>query len=241
MSPVNYIPLLSTLVSFSFSYVLFRHWRHKKSFYVLWWMLGVITYGLGTLSESINTLGGWHEVNFKIWYIVGALLGGAPLAQGTVYLLTGKKIGHILTTILVSYVIFASISVILSPVNYDLVTARLTGKVMEWHWVRMLSIPVNLYALVFLVGGAIYSAIKYSMEKHGKARMIGNICIAVGALLPGIGGTATRFGHVEVLYVTELLGLIFIMTGYYTIRNDNYGSVHKAQSTEATESESQPA
>jgi len=41
-----------------------------------------------------------------------------------------------------------------------------------------------------------------------------NILIAAGAILPGIGGTATRMGYVEVLYVTELVGLILTWTGY---------------------------
>ena len=45
--------------------------------------------------------------------------------------------------------------------------------------------------------------------------MIGNWLIAVGALLPGIGGTFTRFGHVEVLYVTEFIGIITIWVGYH--------------------------
>ena len=45
-------------------------------------------------------------------------------------------------------------------------------------------------------------------------RFVGNVLIAVGALLPGIGGTATRMGYVEVLYVTEFLGLILIWWGY---------------------------
>ncbi|MDX1579642.1 MAG: hypothetical protein R3266_14245, partial [Gemmatimonadota bacterium] len=45
-------------------------------------------------------------------------------------------------------------------------------------------------------------------------RAIGNAYIAVGAILPGIGGSFTRFGHVEVLYVTELVGLILIWIGY---------------------------
>ena len=38
--------------------------------------------------------------------------------------------------------------------------------------------------------------------------------IAIGALLPGIGGPFTRFGHTEVLYVTELIGLLFIYAGF---------------------------
>lgn len=226
---IPYIPLISTVVSFTFTFILFQHWNRKKNFYILWWMLGVLTYGLGTLTESINTLYGWNEVNFKAWYILGALLGGAPLAQGTVYLLMGNKVGHVLTTILVTTVIVAGTFVILSPINYDLVAPRLTGKVLEWTWVRRFSPFINIYAVIFLVGGAFYSAYKYSQEKNGASRMFGNIWIAVGAILPGIGGTFTRFGHVEVLYVTELLGLICILIGYYTIKNDTSGSVHKTQ------------
>ncbi len=44
--------------------------------------------------------------------------------------------------------------------------------------------------------------------------ILGNIWIAIGALLPGIGGSLTRFGLVEALYVTELIGLLFIYRGY---------------------------
>jgi len=40
------------------------------------------------------------------------------------------------------------------------------------------------------------------------------VLIAIGAILPGIGGTATRMGHTEVLYVTEILGLLMIWAGY---------------------------
>jgi hypothetical protein len=45
-------------------------------------------------------------------------------------------------------------------------------------------------------------------------RFIGNVLIAVGAMLPGIGGTFTRFGHTEVLYVTEFLGLVILYFGF---------------------------
>ena len=62
-------------------------------------------------------------------------LGGAPLAQGTVYLLLSKKTAHILTALLVSFVVVASVAVILSPIDYSQVEAhRLTGRVFAWQW-----------------------------------------------------------------------------------------------------------
>ena len=73
---------------------------------------------------------------------------------------------------------------------------------------------INLYAVTFLVGGAIYSALKYRKMPDMSHRVIGNWLIALGAILPGIGGSFTRFGHVEVLYVTELVGIVLIYFGF---------------------------
>lgn len=76
----------------------------------------------------------------------------------------------------------------LSPIDDTLVEPHwLSGRVFEWTRVRRFSPFVNLYAVIFLIGGAI---------------------------LPGLGGTATRMGHAEVLYVTELVGLLFTWPGY---------------------------
>ncbi|HLF34721.1 MAG TPA: hypothetical protein VI583_10800, partial [Cyclobacteriaceae bacterium] len=164
-----------------------------------------------------------------IWYVVGALLGGAPLAQGTVYLLFSKKTANILTALLVIVVITASVFVFLSPVDPSLAAdGRLSGKVLEWQWVRLFSPFINTYALIFLFGGAVFSAWKY-YRNRAMRRFLGNVYIAIGALLPGIGGSFTRFGYVEVLYVTELLGLLCMYVGYMIIRTDKSVSVHAIQ------------
>ncbi len=181
----------------------------------LWWALGMLTYGAGTITEALTTLIGWHEPIFRAWYITGALLGGAPLAQGTVYLMLSRKKANALTLAVGFLVVVASVSVLLSPINYSLVQPhRLTGFVLGWQWVRMFSPFINLYAVIFLIGGAIISAVRYSRKRETYHRYVGNVLIAIGAILPGIGGTFTRFGMTEVLYVTELLGLLFIYAGF---------------------------
>ena len=67
------------------------------------------------------------------------------------------------------------------------------------------------------------------MHRRIVAYFIGNLLIAIGGLLPGIGGSFTKFGYVEVLYVTEFAGLVFIYFGYKTIRNDHSVSLHTSQ------------
>jgi hypothetical protein len=222
---IAYIPILTTCLSVLFTIEIFKHYRLRQKTYLLWWTIGVLTFGLGTLAESINVLIGWNQINFKYWYIVGALLGGFPLAQGSVYLLMNRRFANITSFLYVTIITGAAVLVILSPLNIpDTFDGRLTGQILSWQWVRLFTPVINIYAFIFLVGGALYSAIKYYRLNDRKARFKGNIFIAIGGLLPGIGGTFTRMGYVEVLYVTELVGLFSIYLGYRIIRSDKNNS-----------------
>ena len=213
--PVHYLPIATTILASVFAAVLWRRWRARGGAHLLAWCIGVLTYAAGTLTESLITLNGWSPGVFRAWYITGALLGGMPLAQGTVYLLLSRRTAHILTSIIIPVVLIASVCVILSPIDYSLVEAhRPTGKVFEWQWVRSFSPFINLYAVIFLIGGAILSAFRFRRDSAMRHRFIGNVFIAIGAILPGIGGSFTRFGYTEVLYVTELIGLSLIFVGY---------------------------
>lgn len=198
---------------------------------MFWWTIGVFFYGAGTFVESWVGLLGWEEPVFRLWYIFGALLGGAPFAQGTVYLLLKPKTAHVLSALLVATILFASVAVWLSPIDWTLIQpGRLTGKVLEWRWVRLMTPFINLYAFIFLTGGAIWSAVKYSKMGSAKARVWGNILIAIGGLLPGIGGGFAKASYTEVLYVLELIGLCFIYWGYTMMKRDSTKSLHANQS-----------
>ena len=224
----HYIPILTTIISISFTVVLYKHWQRKpEAKYLMWWTIGALCFGVGTLTESINVLAGWSVFNMKAWYISGALLGAFPLAQGTVYLLLKKKTADFLAGFFIIYILIASIAIILAPVDTSLVDpARLTGKVIMWTWARMFSILPNTYALIFLMGGAAWSAIQYARKQGNGGRVLGNWLIAIGALLPGIGGSFTRFGYVEVLFVTELIGISLIWAGYRVVTNAQTASIH---------------
>jgi hypothetical protein len=213
---VLYLPIVTTVFSLTFSVILLRRYREKgRGTHLVWWAFGVFIYAVGTFTESFTSVFGWSEPVFRAWYISGALLGGAPLAQGTVYLLLRKKTADRLTAALVTFFTVAASCVLIAPTNTALVEPhRLSGKVFAWPWVRLFSPFINTYALVFLVGGAALSAWRYSKRRETHHRFVGNVLIAVGALLPGIGGTFTRFGYTEVLYVTELAGLCLVYIGY---------------------------
>jgi hypothetical protein len=173
------------------------------------------TYGLGTFTEAFTTVVGWNPGVFRLWYISGAFLGGYPLAQGSIYLLMNRKFADRSAWVMVSLIAAASVCVLLTPLDVSLAEAhRLSGRVIEWQWVRWISPFINLYSVIFLVGGAIVSALRFRRASRLRHRYIGNILIAFGAVLPGVGGSMTRAGIVEALYITELVGLLLIYWGY---------------------------
>jgi hypothetical protein len=226
---VHYLPIASTILTIFFAPVVFRRWRERRPApHLLWWAAGIAVYGLGTLTESLTTLFGWNEWVFRSWYISGALLGGWPLAQGTVFLMFSRKTATLMAWAVAAVVLAGAAMVLLSPIDYTLVEPhRLTGRVMEWQQARLFSPFVNSYAAIFLIGGAVLSAWRFRSDDDARHRFIGNCFIAVGALLPGIGGTATRMGYTEVLYVMELLGIILFWIGYrYNVRPGSRGAPH---------------
>jgi hypothetical protein len=214
--PVHYLPIATTLISISFLIVLSaRAARRGWAPHLVWWGIGVFFYGLGTALESVITLGGNGPTLNRMWYWSGAILGGYPLATGSVYLLLPRRTAHLLTGLSLVVVAGASIAVFLSPVDMGrLETHRPGGAALEWQWVRALTPIINLYAALFLIGGAAYSSFRFFRSGRDAARARGTALIAVGGLLPGIGGGMAKAGTIEALYVGEFLGLILIWIGY---------------------------
>ncbi|MCP4582756.1 MAG: hypothetical protein GY839_14190 [candidate division Zixibacteria bacterium] len=194
-----------------------RRYKYKGGgTHLLWWTVGAIAYGLGTgLEASITLLGNSPELT-KAWYIAGALLGGYPLAQGTVYLLLKRKTANILTAVTIPIIVILSILVWLSPVNLAaMIPHKPGGAILGWQWIRIFTPIINGYASVYLIGGAIFSAWRFAKRRAPAVHVIGNSLIALGALLPGIGGGMAKAGIVEALYIGEFMGIIIIWIGYW--------------------------
>lgn len=211
-----HLPILTTFFAAFFASQLFIRYREKGGGpHLLWWGIGMVTYGIGTFTEAYTTLVGWDPFIFRCWYVAGAFLGGYPLAQGSIYLLMNRRFADWSARIVCGLIVLGGIFVFMTPLDVSLAeTHRLSGQVIVWSWIRLMTPFINIYAVAFLAGGAAISAWKFFRVPEARNRYLGNILIAIGAILPAIGGTATRFGYVEVLYVTELAGLLLIYAGY---------------------------
>lgn len=214
---IHYLPIGTTVLSAVFLTLLLRRAALRNwAPHLMWWSIGVFAYGVGTALESSVTLFGNSIELTKAWYIAGAVFGGYPLAQGSVYLHFPRKTAHVLGAISLAFALTLSVAVILSPVDAsELLAHKPSGDILQWTWIRFPgTMVINTYAVIFLIGTAAWSALHFLWVHKDRDRAIGNILITVGAILPGVGGSMAKAGIVEALYVGEFVGIILIWLGY---------------------------
>jgi hypothetical protein len=217
---MNILPWLSTIVTFIFTVVVYNRYRQRGGIHLLLWALGLLFYGLGTLGEVI--LGSTYSAFvLKLWYLMGAMLTAAWLGMGTVHLLIRKgNTAMILTWVLAAVSLLAVFLVFSAPVNdvaYEVsrpASEQYRDILTRSGLIIFLTILLNIYGTITLVGGAIYSAFLFWRKKVLANRMYGNILIAAGALSPALGGTFLKAGLVDFLYLSELIGAVVMFAGF---------------------------
>lgn len=80
--------------------------------------------------------------------------------------------------------------------------------------VRLTTPFFNIYGLLTLVGGAIWSAYLFWRKEVLLNRVWANVLIAGGALLISFASTLTRLGYGQFLYIGELLAAILMFWGF---------------------------
>jgi hypothetical protein len=214
------LPFTSSIISYIFAFLVLKRYLKRRGPHLLLWGIGMILYGIGGFCEGYYGAFGWNSLIFRLWYLCGAVLVAAWLGQGTVYLLAKRKWAHTLMALLALGSLYGLIRVFGAELDPDLMTSSVhTGSELSGHaivtpGVRILTPFFNLYGTVTLVGGAAWSAWIFWRKRILLHRTIGNILIAVGAILPAFGGAFSRMGLSGALYVSELLGAILMFIGF---------------------------
>lgn len=222
MTITHFLPFVSTAVTLLFAAMVFNRYLKGRRWYTLMWSLGLFLYGAGTFAEAYLALV-WSDVLLRVWYLAGAMLTAAWLGQGTVYLLVrrqgvahGFAVGLLIASLLAVGLVF-SLPLDASQFALHMPLSTQYKSIMFDRPALMivLTILLNIYGTITLVGGAAYSAWLFWRKQVLSNRMWGNVLIAVGALFPAGAGTLIRLGLADWLYLSELLGAIIMFAGFW--------------------------
>lgn len=182
------------------------------------WAVAFSLFAVATGAEVLGAASGWTPLLVRGYYLAGAVLVVGFLALGELYLLAPRRTATFGpgAALLVSAV--AAAVVLGAPVDDARLAAEGWDALERGPALKGLAIGLNAGGTVVLVGGALYSAWRFWRRRIQRHRMIGCVLIAVGTLTVAAGGTLTRLGRDEYLYVAMATGVALIFAGYLETR-----------------------
>lgn len=181
------------------------------------WTIAFAIFAIATAAEVVGTLAGWTPALARVYYVLGATLVVGYLALGELYLLLRREHADRIAGLLVALTALAIALVSAAPVGADVGDEG-------WHALErgagltILTISINTMGTLVLVGGLAYSVISFMRRGIMRNRMIGCGLIMAGALTVAMGGTLTRFGSHQYLYIAMTAGIALIFSGYLRTR-----------------------
>lgn len=221
MDVVHLLPYLSTGITLLFTLAVFSRYFRRRGPHLLLWGIGLALYALGTFTEAYLALS-WSPLMLRLWYLCGAMLTAAWLGQGTVYLLIRRRgVAHALLALLLIASVAAIAGVFAAPLDASAfhlgipISSQYKDILTRSGLLVLLTILLNIYGTVGLIGGAAWSAYLFWRKRVLPNRVIGNMFIAVGALFPAGAGTFIQLGLADWLYLSEMLGATLMFAGFW--------------------------
>ena len=234
---MNYLPLLTSIVAFAFTFSLARQYLERRKFHQILWTFAMLFYGLAALMEFLmnSDVLGASVVAFRVYYILSAPLVGL-LGAGVMYLLARKRWADYFLGVIALLSIALAVTGWTTPLDSSIIVESFSGELGEAFRaavhaypmaVRRFAIIINIVGGLVLIGGAAYSFLRDRTRTY-------NILIFIGGLLPMLGGAAIGFfGDPNFFFEFELGGTVFLYLGF--LYSDRYIKAREAKVASALE------
>ena len=201
MSAAAAMGAVAVLVSVAFGLSTLERWLARRKPHELAWTVSLAMFAVASLAYFSAAALGWGELNFRVFYLFGAILNVPWLALGTVYLLGGVHRGDVARWWLVALSSFCAGVVLTTPLLGSLDGAGIpSGKEVFGVGPRIMAAVGSGVGAVVLIGGAAWSAVGLlrvrrrpevaaAMPIPPERLALTNVFIAVGSLVLGSGGT----------------------------------------------------
>jgi hypothetical protein len=182
------------------------------------WAVAFIVFALAAGSEVIGAMVGWSPFLARIYYLCGAVLVVGVLALGELYLLFPGRLPSVTTGLALLIAALSATIVWSAPIDQQ----RLQTE--GWHAIERgpvliaLAVALNAGGTAILAGGALFSAWAMRGKPELRQRAAGCLLIAIGTLTVASGGTLTRLGRPEYLYLAMSAGIAIIFAGVLLTR-----------------------
>jgi len=207
------------------------------------WAVALLMFATGSAALALGLTEGWTSVEFRVYWLFGAVLTVPYLALGEVYLLAqfknqpplwmarsrlllpayrfiGRNKAHLALVVVLAATAFATLEVRGASLDLDVLASEefFTGKEVLGAdaTARTLALIYSYTGTAVLVLGILWSALGMRGKPHLRGRLYGAVLILLGALVVAGGSAFAAAGNAEGFSVTLAVGVVVMYLGFLT-------------------------
>ncbi len=187
--------------------------------------------------KIVWAIGHWNQLEYRLWFLAGAILAAPYLGMGTYYLLGPRKWADRVMIFLGIFTVYATARMLTAPLQPQSLNGKapwsLNGLSLD-QWFQTASnadivsgthplAPPDIIAVIIvlntlgagaLVLGAAWSAWKFIKTHQNPTRLLSMILLMIGGLAPTMAGTMTKLGFSDAFFALTFVGALFLLAGY---------------------------
>lgn len=212
-------PALTAGLGFWFSWLVLKQYLERKKPHQLAWFVGLLFYAAAALMEAYSEFAGnWNPTVYRFYIVLAASLVGF-LGLGSLYLVTKRRVwGHVFLVYNLLFFVLFLFGSLTAPLDMSQLVAGITvgGKALgpSGSFPRLYSLFFNIPGTIFLLGGAVWSVIRFLRKKEYAYRVWANVLIASGTMVIAAAGAVARTGNTAGLYPAEMVGVSLLLWGF---------------------------
>ena len=182
------------------------------------WTVAFLLFAVAAGAEVVGATLGWTPTLARVYYLAGAVLVVGFLALGELYLLFPERMPTLVPALALLVVALAATAVWSAPIDGALLSVVGWDAIERGPLLIALAVSINAGGAAVLIGGALHSAWRLRGNPNARQRAWGCLLIALGAVVVSLGGTLTRLGRQDYLYLAMALGIAVIFAGVVLTR-----------------------
>lgn len=211
-------PVISALLSAMCAIVVALDARRKPRPDKVVWVIAFVMFALAAGADAAGRGIAWTPWLARIYYATGPALVVAFLAIGQAYLLGPRPMarfgvgGTLLVTALWVSMVWSA------PIDGSRLAEDGWDAIERGPELVALAIAINSIGTVVIVGGTAWTALRFRRDPAMRHRVVGCALICAGTLVVAAGGSLTRLGQYEYLYIAMSIGVGLIFLGVLRAR-----------------------
>jgi hypothetical protein len=212
-------PLAAAMVATAFAIALGRRFVQRRRSYEAFWAVALLMYAGASLAVVFGTAGGWTSGEFRVYWVLGAVLNVPFLAQGELDLLIRAPAVRWVLYVLLAFITAYTIAVVRTAEVHAAALAEdlPSGKDVFGDGTAAHRLPqlIAIPAYLILVGGALWSAWRMRGRPELRDRFWGTLMIALGAtVIAGFGSAFAALWYLVPFSLSLLVGITVMFLGF---------------------------